>query len=164
MDDPRRPFLGLQGSLGAAGSPALLGPWAWGERAAPMELGVVSPPPSLSPAPSPGSPPASPGVALAAGPGGTACPVLASQPPRLPGVPRAQTGAKVRMSVQRRRKASEREKLRMRALAEALHALRSYLPPAYSPREQPLTKIQTLRRAIQYIRELAELLGRAQRA
>ncbi|EMP42347.1 Flap endonuclease GEN like protein 1 [Chelonia mydas] len=61
------------------------------------------------------------------------------------GQAKAQKGTKARMSAQRRRKASEREKLRMRTLADALHTLRNYLPPVYSQRGQPLTKIQTLK-------------------
>ncbi|XP_016332356.1 mesogenin-1 [Sinocyclocheilus anshuiensis] len=65
---------------------------------------------------------------------------------------------KVKMSVKRRMKASEREKLRMRSLAEALHQLREYLPPVYSRRAQPLTKIQTLKYTIQYIKELSSVL------
>ncbi|RXN08233.1 mesogenin-1 [Labeo rohita] len=65
---------------------------------------------------------------------------------------------KVKMSMKRRMKASEREKLRMRSLAEALHQLRDYLPPVYSRRGQPLTKIQTLKYTIQYIKELSNLL------
>lgn len=65
---------------------------------------------------------------------------------------------KVKMSVKRRMKASEREKLRMRSLAEALHQLRDYLPPVYSRRGQPLTKIQTLKYTIQYIKELSNIL------
>ncbi|XP_068610113.1 mesogenin-1 [Brachionichthys hirsutus] len=68
---------------------------------------------------------------------------------------------KPRMSVKRRMKASEREKLRMRSLAEALHQLRDYLPPDYSQRGQPLTKIQTLKRTIEYINELSDILSRA---
>ncbi|XP_056311134.1 mesogenin-1 [Danio aesculapii] len=65
---------------------------------------------------------------------------------------------KVKMSMRRRMKASEREKLRMRSLAEALHQLRDYLPPGYSRRGQPLTKIQTLKYTIQYIKELSGIL------
>lgn len=65
---------------------------------------------------------------------------------------------KVKMSMKRRMKASEREKLRMRSLAEALHQLRDYLPPVYSRRAQPLTKIQTLKFTIQYIKELSSIL------
>nr|XP_016851957.1 PREDICTED: mesogenin-1 [Anolis carolinensis] len=72
---------------------------------------------------------------------------------------KGQRGSTVRMSVQRRRKASEREKLRMRTLAEALHTLRNYLPPVYSQRGQPLTKIQTLKYTIKYISELTDLVN-----
>lgn len=76
-----------------------------------------------------------------------------------PGQGKGEKGSKVRMSIQRRRKASEREKLRMRTLAEALHTLRNYLPPIYSQRGQPLTKIQTLKYTIKYISELTDLLN-----
>ncbi|RXM99988.1 Mesogenin-1 [Acipenser ruthenus] len=65
---------------------------------------------------------------------------------------------KPKMSTKRRMKASEREKMRMRNLADALHHLRDYLPPDYSQRGQPLTKIQTLKYTIQYINELSDLL------
>nr|XP_056712876.1 mesogenin-1 [Euleptes europaea] len=81
-----------------------------------------------------------------------------------PGQGKGQKGPKVRMSAQRRRKASEREKLRMRALAEALHTLRNYLPPVYSQRGQPLTKIQTLKCTIKYIGELTDLLNSVKQA
>ncbi|XP_020374338.2 mesogenin-1 [Rhincodon typus] len=64
-----------------------------------------------------------------------------------------------KMSGKRRMKASEREKLRMRRLASALHTLRSFLPPVYSQRGQTLTKIQTLHCAIRYISELSTLLA-----
>ncbi|XP_036406198.1 mesogenin-1 [Megalops cyprinoides] len=66
---------------------------------------------------------------------------------------------KPKMSTKRRMKASEREKMRMRSLADALHQLRDYLPPDYSQRGQPLTKIQTLKYTIQYINELSDLLS-----
>ncbi|XP_068199510.1 mesogenin-1 [Antennarius striatus] len=75
--------------------------------------------------------------------------------------PKAHRLGKPKMSVKRRMKASEREKMRMRSLAEALHQLRDYLPPDYSKRGQPLTKIQTLKYTIEYINELSELLSRA---
>ncbi|XP_066525985.1 mesogenin-1 [Hoplias malabaricus] len=65
---------------------------------------------------------------------------------------------KPKMSSKRRMKASEREKLRMRSLAEALHQLRDYLPPGYSRKGQPLTKIQTLKYTIEYIKELSDIL------
>ncbi|XP_076860633.1 mesogenin-1 [Brachyhypopomus gauderio] len=66
---------------------------------------------------------------------------------------------KPKMSTKRRMKASEREKLRMRSLAEALHQLRDYLPPVYSRKGQPLTKIQTLKYTIEYIKELSDILS-----
>ncbi|XP_077567564.1 mesogenin-1 [Stigmatopora nigra] len=66
---------------------------------------------------------------------------------------------RIRMSTKRRVKASEREKLRMRSLAEALHQLRDYLPPDYIKRGQPMTKIQTLKCAIEYINKLSEILS-----
>ncbi|XP_067097863.1 mesogenin-1 [Osmerus mordax] len=69
---------------------------------------------------------------------------------------------KPKMSTKRRMKASEREKMRMRSLAEALHQLRDYLPPDYSKRGQPLTKIQTLKFTIEYIKELSNILNCAQ--
>uniref|UniRef100_A0A8D0EN40 BHLH domain-containing protein n=1 Tax=Strix occidentalis caurina TaxID=311401 RepID=A0A8D0EN40_STROC len=58
-----------------------------------------------------------------------------------------------------RQSASEREKLRMRRLAQALLRLRHYLPPALAPAGQSLTKIETLRLAIRYIGHLSALLG-----
>ncbi|XP_076011004.1 mesogenin-1 [Genypterus blacodes] len=73
----------------------------------------------------------------------------------------AQRQHKPKMSIKRRMKASEREKMRMRSLAEALHHLRDYLPPDYSKRGQPLTKIQTLKYTIEYINKLSDILGRA---
>ncbi|XP_028997178.1 mesogenin-1 [Betta splendens] len=75
--------------------------------------------------------------------------------------PRAPRHNKPKMSTKRRVKASEREKMRMRSLAEALHQLRDYLPPDYSKRGQPLTKIQTLKYTIEYINKLSDLLSRA---
>lgn len=72
----------------------------------------------------------------------------------------AQRQNKPKMSTKRRMKASEREKMRMRSLAEALHQLRDYLPPDYSRRGQPLTKIQTLKYTIEYINKLSDLLSR----
>ncbi|XP_071611399.1 mesoderm posterior protein 1-like [Heliangelus exortis] len=61
-----------------------------------------------------------------------------------------------------RQSASEREKLRMRRLAQALLRLRHYLPPALAPPGQSLTKIETLRLAIRYIAHLSALLGLSQ--
>ncbi|XP_061755555.1 mesogenin-1 [Nerophis ophidion] len=75
--------------------------------------------------------------------------------------PKAQRENKSKMSTKRRMKASEREKMRMRSLAEALHQLREYLPPDYTKRGQPLTKIQTLKSTIEYINKLTDILNRA---
>ncbi|NWR80399.1 MESP1 protein, partial [Centropus unirufus] len=63
-----------------------------------------------------------------------------------------------------RQSASEREKLRMRRLAQALLRLRHYLPPALAPSGQSLTKIETLRLAIRYIAHLSALLGLSEEA
>ncbi|XP_074472232.1 mesogenin-1 [Sebastes fasciatus] len=71
----------------------------------------------------------------------------------------AQRMSKPKMSTKRRVKASEREKMRMRSLAEALHQLRDYLPPDYSQSGQPMTKIQTLKYTIEYINKLSDLLS-----
>ncbi|XP_069767075.1 mesogenin-1-like [Narcine bancroftii] len=66
---------------------------------------------------------------------------------------------RLRHSGRERRNASEREKLRMRGLAKALHNLRMYLPPYVVPAAQSLTKLETLRLAIRYIAHLTELLS-----
>ncbi|OXB77583.1 UNVERIFIED_CONTAM: hypothetical protein H355_002892 [Colinus virginianus] len=47
----------------------------------------------------------------------------------------------------------------MRRLAQAMHRLRHYLPPALAPAGQSLTKIETLRLATRYIAHLSALLG-----
>ncbi|XP_002710087.1 mesogenin-1 [Oryctolagus cuniculus] len=183
MDTLRETLLSLEDGLGSSASPGLLSSWDWKHRAGPFELNQASPTQSLSPAPSLESYSSSPcpaGAGLPCGhgradsAGSASCSgrgasglvevdynMLAFQPAYLqgPGGPKAQKGTKVRMSVQRRRKASEREKLRMRTLADALHTLRNYLPPVYSQRGQPLTKIQTLKYTIKYIGELTDLLN-----
>ncbi|XP_006197192.1 mesogenin-1 [Vicugna pacos] len=183
MDTLRETFLSLEDGLGSSDSASLLSSWDWKDRVGPFELNQASPTQSLSPAPSLESCSSSPGPAVAGlscGRGGASsggsqdCSglgtgglvevdynMLAFQPAYLQGAggPKAQRGTKVRMSVQRRRKASEREKLRMRTLADALHTLRNYLPPVYSQRGQPLTKIQTLKYTIKYIGELTDLLN-----
>ncbi|XP_003413826.2 mesoderm posterior protein 1 [Loxodonta africana] len=79
-------------------------------------------------------------------------------------VPRAATtgrrGARCsRLGSGQRQSASEREKLRMRTLARALHELRLFLPPSVAPAGQSLTKIETLRLAIRYIGHLSAVLG-----
>ncbi|XP_078283532.1 uncharacterized protein LOC144609060 [Rhinoraja longicauda] len=61
-----------------------------------------------------------------------------------------------------RQSASEREKLRMRGLAKALHNLRTYLPPSVAPAAQSLTKLETLRLTIHYIAHLTDLLALGQ--
>lgn len=79
--------------------------------------------------------------------------VKKTQPPKRTGRPRSKfPGVK-------RENASEREKLRMRDLTKALHHLRTYLPPSVAPAGKTLTKIETLRLAIQYISCLSEQLG-----
>ncbi|XP_004686482.1 PREDICTED: mesogenin-1 [Condylura cristata] len=185
MDALGDTFLGLGDGPGSSSSAGLLSSWDWKAGPGPLELNQASPPPSLSPTPSLESYSTSPCPLVTGlpcghrgagdrgsegcsdhGPGGLVevdYNVLAFQPAYLQGAggPKAQKGTKVRMSVQRRRKASEREKLRMRTLADALHTLRNYLPPIYSQRGQPLTKIQTLKYTIKYIRELTDLLDSA---
>ncbi|XP_060035597.1 mesoderm posterior protein 2 [Erinaceus europaeus] len=132
------------------GLPRLPGPdpwllphgWGW--------AGPAGSPDSTSPASSSGSsgswpcdaarpPPPPP-----AGPAGPAAP-----PPRARAAPTAG----------QRQSASEREKLRMRTLARALHELRRFLPPSVAPAGQSLTKIETLRLAIRYIGHLSAVLG-----
>ncbi|XP_069881083.1 mesogenin-1 [Dipodomys merriami] len=182
MDNLQETFLSLEDGLDSSSSPGLLSCWDWKSRTRPFELSQASPAQSLSPVPSLESYSASPcpvGAGLPCKHDGTSsrgsdgCSshgagglevdynMLAFQPAYLQGTdgPKAQKGTKVKMSVQRRRKASEREKLRMRTLADALHTLRNYLPPVYSQRGQPLTKIQTLKYTIKYIGELTELLN-----
>ncbi|XP_057203331.1 mesoderm posterior aa [Triplophysa rosa] len=79
--------------------------------------------------------------------------VTKSQPPKRTGRPRSKfPGVK-------RETASEREKLRMRDQTKALNHLRTYLPPSVAPAGKTLTKIETLRLAIQYISCLSEQLG-----
>ncbi|KAK2503653.1 hypothetical protein MC885_015252 [Smutsia gigantea] len=84
-----------------------------------------------------------------------------------PGRPRAYAAPRARRAGRRgsrlgsgqRQSASEREKLRMRTLARALHELRRFLPPSVAPAGQSLTKIETLRLAIRYIGHLSAVLG-----
>ncbi|XP_074863323.1 mesoderm posterior protein 1-like [Carettochelys insculpta] len=73
-------------------------------------------------------------------------------------------GARGRAGCGQRQSASEREKLRMRNLAKALHTLRCYLPPSVAPASQSLTKIETLRLATRYISHLSQLLGLSEEA
>ncbi|NXH13934.1 MSGN1 protein, partial [Bucco capensis] len=169
MDKLHETLINMEDALGSEHS-ICLSSWDWKSTTGAFELHPVSSPRSLSPTPSFESYSSSP------------CPAAAAETPysssssssslvgyslvdfphaylSSPGQSRLPKGTKVRMSAQRRRKASEREKLRMRTLADALHTLRNYLPPVYSQRGQPLTKIQTLKCTIKYISELTELLN-----
>uniref|UniRef100_A0A8C6R5J1 Mesogenin-1 n=1 Tax=Nannospalax galili TaxID=1026970 RepID=A0A8C6R5J1_NANGA len=177
MDSLCETFLSLDDGLDSSDTAGLLASWDWKNRARPYELSQASPTQSLSPVPSLES---YSGTGLPCGHSGAStggsdgCSshgggglveldynMLTFQPAYLQGAGglKGQKGSKVKMSVQRRRKASEREKLRMRTLADALHTLRNYLPPVYSQRGQPLTKIQTLKYTIKYIGELTDLLN-----
>ncbi|KFV43430.1 Mesogenin-1, partial [Tyto alba] len=167
MDKLHETLINMEDALGSD-HPVCLSSWDWKSAAGAFELNPVSSPQSLSPTPSFESYSASPCPAATEAPyssGGGGSLVgysLVDFPPAYlpsPGQARLPKGTKVRMSAQRRRKASEREKLRMRTLADALHTLRNYLPPVYSQRGQPLTKIQTLKYTIKYISELTELLN-----
>ncbi|NXL61543.1 MSGN1 protein, partial [Chordeiles acutipennis] len=167
MDKLHETLINMEDALSSEHS-VCLSSWDWKSTAGAFELHPVSSPHSLSPTPSFESYSSSPCSAPAEtsyGSGGGNNLVgysLVDFPPAYlpsPGQARLPKGTKVRMSAQRRRKASEREKLRMRTLADALHTLRNYLPPIYSQRGQPLTKIQTLKYTIKYISELTELLN-----
>ncbi|NWR48259.1 MSGN1 protein, partial [Regulus satrapa] len=165
MDKLHETLINMEDALGSEHS-ACLSSWDWKSSAGSFELHPISPPHSLSPTPSFESYSSSPCPAAAeplygSGGSGLVGYGLVDFPAAYlpsPGQARLPKGSKVRMSAQRRRKASEREKLRMRTLADALHTLRNYLPPVYSQRGQPLTKIQTLKYTIKYISELTELL------
>ncbi|KAM6138729.1 mesogenin-1 [Phoenicopterus ruber ruber] len=172
MDKLHETLINMEDALGSEHS-VCSSSWDWKSAAGAFELHPVSSPHSLSPTPSFESYSSSPCPAAAETPygsGGGGSLVgysLVDFPPAYlpsPGQARLPKGTKVRMSAQRRRKASEREKLRMRTLADALHTLRNYLPPVYSQRGQPLTKIQTLKYTIKYIGELTELLNSVKRA
>ncbi|NXN20996.1 MSGN1 protein, partial [Nycticryphes semicollaris] len=172
MDKLHETLINMEDALGSEHS-VCLSSWDWKSTAGTFELHPVSSPHSLSPTPSFESYSSSPCSAAAensysSGSSGSLVGYslvgysLVDFPPAYlpsPGQARLPKGTKVRMSAQRRRKASEREKLRMRTLADALHTLRNYLPPIYSQRGQPLTKIQTLKYTIKYISELTELLN-----
>ncbi|KAG9340762.1 hypothetical protein JZ751_020354 [Albula glossodonta] len=83
----------------------------------------------------------------------------------VPQPPRTHSGRRSRSKYpgKKRQSASEREKLRMRGLAKALHHLRTYLPPSVVPAGQTLTKIETLRLAIRYIAHLSDLLQHSEK-
>ncbi|NXO18186.1 MESP2 protein, partial [Oriolus oriolus] len=117
----------------------------WADRGPPDPLGYSS----SSPAASPDS-------------CGLASPTTARGPCRGHAAPRPRGRKGVRgggAAGVPRQSASEREKLRMRRLAQALLRLRHYLPPALAPAGQTLTKIETLRLATRYIAHLSALLG-----
>nr|XP_019574810.1 PREDICTED: mesoderm posterior protein 1 [Rhinolophus sinicus]XP_019574811.1 PREDICTED: mesoderm posterior protein 1 [Rhinolophus sinicus]XP_019574812.1 PREDICTED: mesoderm posterior protein 1 [Rhinolophus sinicus] len=126
----------------------------------PAAWGPAQPPPpsdgdcGCSPASSPnswGSAPAGSPVPRPRRPGSRAAPRVATTERR---------GARSsRLGSGQRQSASEREKLRMRTLARALHELRRFLPPSVAPAGQSLTKIETLRLAIRYIGHLSAVLG-----
>ncbi|NWR72876.1 MSGN1 protein, partial [Centropus unirufus] len=167
MDKLHETLINMENTLGTEHS-VCLSSWDWKSTTGPFELHPVSSPQSLSPTPSFESYSSSPCPAAGETPygnggGGSLVGYSMVDFPAAylpsPGQARLPKGTKVRMSAQRRRKASEREKLRMRTLADALHTLRNYLPPVYSQRGQPLTKIQTLKYTIKYISELTELLN-----
>lgn len=82
-----------------------------------------------------------------------------ARPARRAGTPGRRGTHGSRLGSGQRQSASEREKLRMRTLARALHELRRFLPPSVAPIGQNLTKIETLRLAIRYIGHLSALLG-----
>lgn len=126
----------------------------------PAAWGPAQPPPpsdrdrGCSPASSPnswGSAPAGSPVPRPRRPGSRAAPGVATTERR-----GARSG---RLGSGQRQSASEREKLRMRTLARALHELRRFLPPSVAPAGQSLTKIETLRLAIRYIGHLSAVLG-----
>ncbi|KAM9017061.1 mesogenin-1 [Ara ararauna] len=170
MDKLHETLISMEDALGSEHS-VRLSSWDWKSTTGSFELHPVSSPHSLSPTPSFESYSSSPCAAAGESPyssssGSLVGYSLVDFPPAYlpsPGQARLPKGTKVRMSAQRRRKASEREKLRMRTLADALHTLRNYLPPVYSQRGQPLTKIQTLKYTIKYISELTELLNSVKR-
>ncbi|XP_027522568.1 mesoderm posterior protein 1-like [Corapipo altera] len=117
----------------------------WGCRGPPDTLGYSS-----------SSPAASPDSCGLASPAAARGPCRGHAAPR----PRGRKGARGGGGPGApRQSASEREKLRMRRLAQALLRLRHYLPPALAPAGQTLTKIETLRLATRYIAHLSTLLG-----
>ncbi|XP_076978504.1 mesoderm posterior protein 1 [Tamandua tetradactyla] len=104
---------------------------------------------------SPASSPDSWGRGPAGSPQPSRAPPAARPGPRAPAARRRGS----RLGSGQRQSASEREKLRMRTLARALHELRRFLPPSVAPAGQSLTKIETLRLAIRYIGHLSAVLG-----
>ncbi|NXW77626.1 MESP1 protein, partial [Hirundo rustica] len=117
----------------------------WGDRGPPDPLGYSS-----------SSPAASPDSCGLASPAAARGPCRGHAAPRPRGRKGVRGGGGAGVP---RQSASEREKLRMRRLAQALLRLRHYLPPALAPAGQTLTKIETLRLATRYIAHLSALLG-----
>uniref|UniRef100_A0A8C3XHB9 BHLH domain-containing protein n=1 Tax=Cyanoderma ruficeps TaxID=181631 RepID=A0A8C3XHB9_9PASS len=117
----------------------------WGDRGPPDPLGYSS-----------SSPAASPDSCGLASPAAARGPCRGHAAPRPRGRKGVRGGGAAGLP---RQSASEREKLRMRRLAQALLRLRHYLPPALAPAGQTLTKIETLRLATRYIAHLSALLG-----
>ncbi|NXR59043.1 MESP1 protein, partial [Rhadina sibilatrix] len=117
----------------------------WGHRGPPDPLGYSS-----------SSPAASPDSCGLASPAAARGPCRGHAAPRPRGRKGVRGGGGAGVP---RQSASEREKLRMRRLAQALLRLRHYLPPALAPAGQTLTKIETLRLATRYIAHLSALLG-----
>ncbi|XP_062944529.1 mesoderm posterior protein 1 [Cynocephalus volans] len=107
---------------------------------------------------SPASSPDSWGSAPACSPVPSPARPCAHPDPRAPTAGR-RSARSSRLGSGQRQSASEREKLRMRTLARALHELRRFLPPSVAPAGQSLTKIETLRLAIRYIGHLSAVLG-----
>ncbi|XP_066184154.1 mesoderm posterior protein 2-like [Sylvia atricapilla] len=125
--------------------PAAAPPQHWGDRGPADPLGYSSSSPAASPD--------SCGLASPAAARGPCRGHAAARPRGRKGLRAAGAAGLPRQS------ASEREKLRMRRLAQALLRLRHYLPPALAPAGQSLTKIETLRLATRYIAHLSALLG-----
>ncbi|NXD83949.1 MESP1 protein, partial [Halcyon senegalensis] len=125
----------------------------WGCRGPPEHEGYSS----SSPAPSPDS------CGLSS-PAAARGPCRGHAAPRPRGGPGGRKGQRAGGPGGPRQSASEREKLRMRRLAQALLRLRHYLPPALAPAGQSLTKIETLRLATRYIAHLSALLGLGEEA
>ncbi|KAM9375026.1 uncharacterized protein LRP34_005461 [Phaethornis superciliosus] len=126
-------------------------PQAWGCRGPPDPEGYSS-----------SSSPASPDSCGLSPPAADRGPHRGPAAPRLRGAHGGRRGVRGPGPGVPRQSASEREKLRMRRLAQALLRLRHYLPPALAPPGQSLTKIETLRLAIRYIAHLSALLGLSQ--
>ncbi|NXB34027.1 MESP1 protein, partial [Eulacestoma nigropectus] len=117
----------------------------WGDRGPPDPLGYSS-----------SSPAASPDSCGLASPAAARGPCRGHAAPRPRGRKGVRGGGGAGVP---RQSASEREKLRMRRLAQALLRLRHYLPPALAPAGQTLTKIESPALATRYIAHLSALLG-----